>query len=431
MIPAILSIALLALFAVVSIRGSRYWQARKSLTPPPISFASLDPSLRTIVETSRAAVVQAPKSAGAWGKLGEALHAAEFHAQARFCYSNAAFLDPNAFRWPYLLGLLELQEEPEKAIQHLARATELAGGKTDSPRFQLGRALVERGRYEEAAPHLQTLLTGNPNHAAARLELARVHFSRNALREATREIQPALSNSYTMRPALQLVAQMAQRNGQLETAASVARRAASLPRGFDWPDPVLRDVQSLRTDRARLAEQANALLQQQRLADADALLAKLLNAFPEDPEGLLLLGRLRYLERRCAEAEAVLKRHLAVQADSLNGLVQLGLALHCQQRWSDAIATLERVIQLKPDFAQAHVNLAAARARSGDSAGAIRSYRDALRCNPGDVNTHMALAEELANAGDLPGAAEHVQRAAILSPNDPRIRQAREQLQIK
>ena len=394
-------------------------------------MASLDPTLRTILETSRLAVVRAPKSASAWGHLGEALHAAEFDAPAKYCYSNATVLDPTAFRWPYLLGLLELQNEPDQAILHLARATELAGAKADAPRYQLSRALIERGRHEDAAPHLQTLVAANPDHAAARLELARVHFSRNALREATKEIQPALSNSYTMRAAMQLVAQMAQRNGQLDVAASVARRAATLPRGFDWPDPVLRDVQRLRTDRARLAEQANALIQEQRLTEAEVRLARLLEAFPEDPEGLLLLGRLRYVEKRCAEAETILKRHLAAQPHSLNGLVQLGLVLHCLQRWQDAATTLEKAIELKPDFAQAHLNLAAARARSGDSTGAIRSYRDALRCNPGDVNTHMALAQELANAGDPKAAAEHVQRAAVLSPNDPRIPQAREQLGIK
>jgi tetratricopeptide (TPR) repeat protein len=377
------------------------------------------------------AVVNAPKSAIAWGKLGEAFHAAEFHTQARSCYSNAAALDASSFRWPYLLGLLELQDNPDHAIIRLNEATRLAAGKTDGPRFQLARALVERGRYAEAEPHLQMLLASNPNHAAAHLEMARVFFSRNDLREATRELQPALSNSFTMRAALQLVAQMAQRNDQPDVAAAMAKRATSIPRGFDWPDPVLREVQGLRVDRARMAEQANSLLQQQKLSEADALLARLLNAFPDDPEGLLLLGRLRFIERRCLEAESVLRRHLSVQTNSLNGMVQLGLALHCQQRWPEAIAVLERVVELKPDFAQAHMNLATARARQGDAPGAIRSYRDALRSNPGDINAHMALAQELANAGDVKGAAEHVERAAVINPSDPRIKPAREQLGIK
>src|SRR6185503_20262505 len=157
---------------------------------------------------------------------------------------------------------------------------------------------------------------------------------------------------------------------------------------------------SLRADRQRLAEQANGFIQQQRTKEGEAALTKLLTAFPDDPEGLLLMGRLRYVERNCAEAEQWYQRHLQVQANSLNGLIQLALALLCQQRWNDGAAVLERAIALKPDFAQAHSNLGYARSRSGDSAGAIRAYRDALRCNPGDANAHLALAEELLRAGN-------------------------------
>jgi tetratricopeptide (TPR) repeat protein len=399
--------------------------------PPLVSLTSIDPSLASIITTSRTAVVRSPKSGAAWGKLGQALHAAEFISEAQLCYSNALARDKNEFRWPYLLGLLELQDQPDTAIIHLHRANALATGKSDEPRFQLARALVERGRYEEAASHLKLLLATNPGHAKARVELARVHLARGALKEATRELQPAMTNNYTMRTALLLAAQIAQRNGQDAAAAQLSRRATSMPRGFDWPDPVLRDVQILRVDRANLAEQANGLLQQQRTQDAEAAIGKLLNSFPDDPEGLLLLGRLRYMQKRCAEAEAAYRKHLTIQPNSLNGLIQLGLSLMCQQQWTNAAAVLEKAIALKPDFAQAHNNLAVVRSRAGDGAGAIRAYRDALRCTPGDINAHMGLAEELANAGQVEEAKQHVESAAALNPNDARVQKAREQLQMK
>ena len=169
-----------------------------------------------------------------------------------------------------------------------------------------------------------------------------------------------------------------------------------MPRPFDWPDPFLREVQALRNDREKMADQGNALIQQQRTKEAAPILAGMLKATPDDPEGLLLLGRLRYLEKNCPEAENALLRHLALQPNSLNGLMQLGLSLLCQQRWREAAEVFEKAVALKPDFAQGHSNLGYARSRSGDGGGAIRSYRTALRCNPGDVNLHISLAEELA-----------------------------------
>ena len=406
-----------------------FWE--RAPKPPQVPLTALDPSLVQHITTARTNVLAARKSAEAWGKYGEALHAGEFHQEASFCYSNAAALNPKAFRWPYLLGLLQMQDQPGVAIQNLERATQLAGAETDSPRYQLARALVERGRYDEARPHLQLILAANPNHAAARVEMARIYIARRAFKEATQELQPALTNQYTMRGAMLLAAQMAQRNGQLDTATLLSQRAASIAPTFGWPDPVLREVQHQRVDRAKLADQANALLQQKRLPDAETTLAKLLNVFPDDAEGLLLLGRLRYLQNRCAEAETALRRLLTVQTNSLNGLIQLGLSLLCQEQWSNAVPVLEQAVALKPDFAQAHSNLGVARSRLGDSAGAIRAYRETLRCSPGDVNAHFALAEELANAGQVEEAKEHVRRAAAISPNDRRLPAAREQLGMR
>ncbi len=425
--------ALVGILLVGICLGFGFWvlKFRAHPAPPVVALALVDPTLRSLIETSRVAVLRAPASGPAWGRLGETLQAAEFFPEARLCYSNAAARDVRNFRWPYLGGILEQVGDPALAVRLLTRATELADGRAESPRFQLARTLVEQGQFDQAEPHLQTLLARNPGHAAARVELARVHLARGAFKEATLALQPAFTNQYTVRSSLLLAAQIAQRNGQPDTAAQLARNAAGMPRAFDWPDPVLRDVQALRTDRARLAEQANRHLQQKQFREAEAVVRKMLDAIPEDPEGLLLLGRLNYLERRCPEAEAAYRRLLRAQPDSLNALVQLGLALMCQQQWTNAAAVLERALVLKPDFAQAHANLGLARSQSGDTAGAIRAFRDALRHSPGDLTAHLNLAEELANAGRLEEAEEHVAHAAALNPKDPRVIQARTQLGVK
>lgn len=424
---ALIWLVVIALCAAYSV-----WHFRlRHPAPPRVSLDSIDPALRQLIETCRVAVARSPRSGPAWGRLGQALQAAEFTPEAKFCYSNAIPRDPREFRWPYLLGFLEQQGNPALAVIHLQQATELAGPRTDSPRYQFARTLVELGRLDEAAPQLAQLLAANPAHAAASLEMARIHLARTNLRAATLSLQPALTNEFTMKQASLLGAQIAQRNQQPEIAAQLSRRAAALPRAFDWPDLALREVQSLRTDRVHFADQVNGYLLQARLPEAEAALNKLLSLHPDDPEGLLLLGRLRYLQNRCREAEYAYRKHLLAQPDSLNGLVQLGLALLCQQQWTNAAAALEKAVALKPDFAQAHNNLGLARSRAGDPAGAIRAFRDALRSNPGDLTAHMGLAEELANLGQLDAARDHLRSAAAINPADPRVLRAQQQLQIK
>ena len=59
----------------------------------------------------------------------------------------------------------------------------------------------------------------------------------------------------------------------LSAATALATRAAQMPRPFDWPDPYLREVQSLRADRQKFQDQANSLLMRQRFKEAETLAA--------------------------------------------------------------------------------------------------------------------------------------------------------------
>ncbi len=403
---------------------------RESPAPevPPIPDLPFEATLRRGLEEARAGVVAAPDSGPAWGRFGQWCEAAEMFPEARTCYARAAVLDEASPRWPHLLGLLQLQDEFEAAVRQLDRAIVLGAPTNEASRVRLAQALVERGRGDEARPHLDALLATRPDHAAARLEGARVEFGRLRFAEAAVALGPCLTNPFTARPAVLLLAQIRAREGRTEEAAALARRGAGLPRPFDWPDPFQREVQALRSDPARVADRIQALLGQRRFAEADAALADVLATRPEDPEMLLLAGRSLLQQRRCREAEDRFRAHLRVSPDSLNGRIQLALSLLCQQRWSDAAVELEHAIASKPDFAQAHANLGLARSRLGDGPGALRAYREALRCSPGEASHHAALAEELARQNQPDEARRHASEALRFDPAQPRARALLERL---
>jgi len=285
---------------------------------------------------------------------------------------------------------------------------------------------VEHGQHDQAVRELELLLAQDPLHAAARLEMARVHLFHNALPEAAASLAACVTNGYTARPALLLLAQVRQRQGKTEDAAAMAKQAQNMPRQFDWPDPFLREVLRMRADRVKLQDRINGLLKATRLKEAEAGLGQLLTAYPQDTDGLLLLGRLRFQQRRCPEAEAALRAHLNASPQSLNGLVQLALALLCQERWADGSAVLRQALAIKPDFGQAHYNLGYALSRAGDSEGAIGAFTDALRCNPGDIPTLAALADECFRANRAGEGEGYLERALQLDPDHPKARLLRE-----
>ncbi len=398
------------------------------ITPPEVNVSSLDPSLAGIISTGQQAVRNAPRSGEVWGKLAQAFEAAEFLEQARICYARASDLEPASGRWLYLLSLLQLQGEPGAALTNLMRAVELVPATNDAPRLRLAKALVERGRYAEATPQLEKLLAMNPMHPAARVELARIRLASNDAISAADLLQPALTNAYTARVAHLLLSQVKQRTGDVSNAALLAKRAAAMPRPFDWPDSYLREVQSLLSDQQNLADRANGLMMARRFAEAEAVLNQLVSRAPDHPETLLLLGRLRIQQRRCAEAGEILQRHLAIRTNSLQGLVQLGLARYCESRWIGAAEAFRSALALKPDFAQAHYNPGLALARADDSTGAIDAFRNALRCQPGDPITHAALSEELLRTGRAAEALREADEALRIDPKQAKALRVRESL---
>ncbi len=394
---------------------------RPVVSPPPeVSVENLDRAMVALVERSRSNVVANAESADAWGRLGQVYHSLEFSGEAKTCYARASQLSPTSGKWLHLLALVRLQDEPEAAVALLRRAAERSGPSPDISWVRLLQALVERGQLAETRPVLDRLLAASPNHAVARLELGRLQLGRQELAAAAENLFVSSSNRLTRKSALLLLGQVRQRQGDESGAEALIREANALERPPDWPDPYLAEVQALRIDRNQMADQINAHLVRGRLTEAATGLRNLLAALPNDPEGLLLLGRLRFLEKKCPEAEEALRRHLAVQPNSLNGQMQLSLALLCQNRWSDAVTALRGVLAIKPEFAPAHANLGYALARAGDSDGAIRSYREALRFNPGDAESHFALSEELGLVGRKGEAMEHLSRAVALAPDDPR-----------
>lgn len=412
----------LVLAALLSLSCSR------SPVIPEVATDALDPFLADRIREGRSHLLAAPESGLAWGRFGQALDAAEFRSAAIECYRRAASLDPNAPRWPHLLGLSLLQDHPELALDQLRRAASLAGLTNDAPRLRYAQALVERARFADAENEIRTLLAQRPDHPAALLELSRIRLAQGKPGDIAGLLKPALTNPFTARPALLLLSQGRAREGQSEAAAELARRAAAMPRPFDWPDPFLQEVQALRADQTRLADRAHAMLAQNRFTDADVLIAQLLQQKPTDPEALLLAGRSALLQRQCEDAERRFREHLDRQPNSLNGLIQLSLALLCQQRWQEAIPILEQCLALKPDFAQAHANLGLAQSRLNNSEAALASYANALRCQPGDAASHAAMAEECLKLGRTEEARSHVDAALKIEPSLPRAKRIAERL---
>src|SRR5688500_442669 len=76
----------------------------KGPQPPVVPTSGVDSEIALLLAERREHVLKNSDDAEAWGRLGQAFHAAELYGQAEKCYGRAIMLSPEAPRWRHLAG---------------------------------------------------------------------------------------------------------------------------------------------------------------------------------------------------------------------------------------------------------------------------------------------------------------------------------------
>jgi tetratricopeptide (TPR) repeat protein len=154
------------------------------------------------------------------------------------------------------------------------------------------------------------------------------------------------------------------------------------------------------------------------LQQAEGIYRQILEAAPECPEALHLLGVAAY-QRGCYEA-AVGYLQRAIRADGGQASFHHALGLACGQlgRLAEATEAFARAVALKPDYAEAYNNLGVAHKKQGRLEEAVACHRRALELAPGYGSACYNLAVALREQGKLDEAIAWHQRAVQLQPSD-------------
>lgn len=200
-------------------------------------------------------------------------------------------------------------------------------------------------------------------------------------------------------------------------------------------------------------EKAVAMIRAGKTAEAEAQLAAVLKAAPEEAGALNLLGTVRAQQGRLDEAEELFAR--AARADGRFVAPRMNLAYLYLLRKQPArtAEALREVLRLEPNNADAAHKLArlllaenrleecvafveGERARGqaspamlsilgdahlgrGDLAAAEESYRAALRDGHEDAAAHLGLAQVFVRRGDVKAATPHLARARGAAADSP------------
>jgi tetratricopeptide (TPR) repeat protein len=287
-----------------------------------------------------------------------------------------------------------------------------------------GRALMEKGRLEEACAGLEQLVVSAPD--------------RGEWLDAIRSWVDCLSRAGELRRAPSIIARLPERGPRLYGRALVelARSPAGLPRAVEllaraeksWPDeaeiPYRAGVLLLADDQAAAALPLLERAARQRDSAADAVArAHALLDLGRTPEALAQIRRVvglgptaKDLRRGRALIQRIARRTRTVPdaareryREALDLLQRRDLAGQCVRK-------VEEILLDHPRLAAAHTLLGLAHLRLGNAAEAVVALRRAHELNPLDATNPLYLAVIYNKRGQAERSIKLFRRALELDP---------------
>jgi tetratricopeptide (TPR) repeat protein/2-polyprenyl-3-methyl-5-hydroxy-6-metoxy-1,4-benzoquinol methylase len=155
-----------------------------------------------------------------------------------------------------------------------------------------------------------------------------------------------------------------------------------------------------------------------RLPEAENIYQQILQAEPNQPVALHLLGVVAYQVGKYDIAVDLITKVLAIKPDYAEAHSNLGLAFQEQGKMDDAVTSYHKALAIKPDYAEAYYNLGNVLKEQGKLDDAVTSYHKTLAIKPDYADAHSNLGNALQEQGKLDETFIHCRRAVTIDPNN-------------
>ena len=399
---------------------------------PAVDTSGMEPPVARRIEAALAGVEQHPRSARAWGELGQVLHAHGELGAAIRAYGRARELEPAELRWSYDLACAAQEDRrPLGELEPLfAAAARLAPD--HAPLYcRLGDARMRAGETERAAEAYRAALELDP-------ELAQAHRGLGNARLALGDAEGArahLERAAELRPEDSVAWAALARAWRLLDRAELARQAAERAdagRPIDRiPDPYREEVALLAVSSAALLGRADSALAAGDARRSAEHLAEVARARPEDPWVWRNLALALRRAGRLEEARGAAGRAIELAPRFALGHLELGKVFEVEGRLEEALGPYRRVVDLEPELEAGWARLAAALQNLGRTAQSLATYAEA--------EGHIGLGPEtladwgvaLLAAEDFDEAAGMFERALALDARHERAREGLSRARIR
>ncbi len=411
------------LVSLAAVLGAGIWFGKDYLNTaapdvPLPDVTSANVSVATLTNQTYEHVKLNPRSADAWGKYGEVLMAHEWNSDAIICFEVAAKLAPTEIRWPYLAAVILDRRDPAAAILKYEQASAIDA--TYPPLFmRMGASLLRLNRIQDAENAFRQAAELDSKEPQPLIGLARLASARGNWQQAITLLEQALKLQPTNREAL---VELTRAQVVLGTTQSLSREAqTALMSGEKFqpmPDPILQSINDHETAARVAALQADATASEGDPQKAAEAFTELIKKRSDLARPRINLASTYMSAGQTPLALVTLREMVQLFPDDPMGHLLLSYALQSTQAFAEARQEVETAIRLKPDYADAHFALGMAAEQDGDIDKAIEAYRNAVQSNSRHVQARVALGLALKRQEKLDEAIEELTSAVRLAPGD-------------
>lgn len=169
----------------------------------------------------------------------------------------------------------------------------------------------------------------------------------------------------------------------------------------------------------QILEQAVGQHQNGQLAEAQRGYQLVLDAVPDQPHALHLMGVMRHQQGQNDEAEKLIRQSLDVAPGNPDALCNLGAVLNTLGRFADAAERFSAALEIEAGLPNALNGLGSASLQMGKVNEARALFEKAVAATPGFAEAHNNLSMCLLLMGDAPGAEQASRNALKAAPGHP------------
>ena len=167
----------------------------------------------------------------------------------------------------------------------------------------------------------------------------------------------------------------------------------------------------------QLFDSAFKLHQSGNLKQAEDLLKKNLESFPEHLPSIFLLGTLSAQIKKYQTAKKLLQQAIELKPDFTEGHNNLGNVFQELGEYQEAISCYQRAIKSHSKYAEAHYNLGKVYKELEKNQEAISCYQSAIKLDPNNSKFYFHLAWIKKDLGEYYSAINHYKKAINISKN--------------